>query len=84
MAAPAGYDQFPAEINVPTLVVAGDHDAISPPTEMESIAAAIPDAEFVVIPNCGPHDDDGKPHLSQSSLAELHPITRLISDRLAA
>ncbi len=53
MAARPDMTRFLPEINVPTLVVAGADDAISPPTEMESIAAAIPDAEFVVIPNAG-------------------------------
>jgi pimeloyl-ACP methyl ester carboxylesterase len=40
-------------IEVPTLVLVGDADAISPPAEMQAIAAAIPDADFVVIPNSG-------------------------------
>jgi pimeloyl-ACP methyl ester carboxylesterase len=40
-------------INVPTLVLAGEHDALSPPAEMREIAGAIPDAEFVVIPRAG-------------------------------
>jgi len=41
------------QIDVPTLVLVGEHDAISPPTEMKSIAAAIPEAELVVIPHAG-------------------------------
>jgi pimeloyl-ACP methyl ester carboxylesterase len=40
-------------ISVPTLVIVGEHDAISPPAEMKSIAAAIPGAQFVVIPAAG-------------------------------
>jgi pimeloyl-ACP methyl ester carboxylesterase len=40
-------------INVPTLIVVGDQDVISPPSEMELIARAIPNAEFVVIPDSG-------------------------------
>jgi pimeloyl-ACP methyl ester carboxylesterase len=40
-------------INVPTLVIAGEHDAISPPEEMRAIAAAIPGAEFVLVPGAG-------------------------------
>lgn len=40
-------------ITVPTLVVCGQQDVISTVTEMEQIALAIPDAEFVVIPACG-------------------------------
>jgi pimeloyl-ACP methyl ester carboxylesterase len=40
-------------IRVPTLVVVGQHDAISPPDEMQSVAAAISGAECVVIPDAG-------------------------------
>lgn len=39
-----------SRITVPTLVVVGEHDAISPPAEMQQLAAAIPGADFVVIP----------------------------------
>ncbi len=38
---------------MPTLVLVGEFDAISPPAEMKEIAAAIPAAEFVVIPRAG-------------------------------
>ncbi|HVT27642.1 MAG TPA: alpha/beta fold hydrolase [Lacipirellulaceae bacterium] len=44
---------FLRQITVPTLVLVGADDAISPPAEMQSIALAIPDAKFVVIPNAG-------------------------------
>ena len=41
-------------INVPTLVVFGDQDVITPAeTEGRSLAAAIPGAKLVVIPNAG-------------------------------
>jgi 3-oxoadipate enol-lactonase len=42
-----------AEIRVPTLIVVGEHDAISSAEEMQGIAAAIPGAEAVVIPQAG-------------------------------
>ncbi len=42
-----------AEIDVPTLVICGEHDAISTLAEMRGIAAAIPDAQFVEIRNAG-------------------------------
>jgi 3-oxoadipate enol-lactonase len=41
------------EITIPTLVVVGAEDAISPPAEMQAIAAAIPNAEFVIVPHAG-------------------------------
>jgi pimeloyl-ACP methyl ester carboxylesterase len=40
-------------IDVPTLVLAGAEDRISPPDEMRQIAGAIPGARFVEIPQSG-------------------------------
>ncbi len=42
-----------SHIKVPTLVIVGEHDAISPPDEMETIAKAIPGAEFLQVPAAG-------------------------------
>jgi 3-oxoadipate enol-lactonase len=53
LAARSDMTNFLPQINVPTLVIVGDQDAISLPDEMEKIAAAIPNAEFIVIPNSG-------------------------------
>ena len=38
---------------VPTLVVAGEYDSISPPAEMQTMAEKIPDSEFIEIANAG-------------------------------
>lgn len=38
------------KIDLPALVVVGEHDAISPVDEMRAIAESLPHAEFVVIP----------------------------------
>ena len=40
-------------IKVPTLVLVGELDVISPPAEMKEIADAIPAAEYLVIPRAG-------------------------------
>ena len=40
-------------IAVPTLVIAGEADAITPPADAQAMAAAIPGARFVVIPKAG-------------------------------
>jgi len=40
-------------IKVPTLVIVGAEDAISPPQEMRAIADAIPGCQFVEIPEAG-------------------------------
>lgn len=40
-------------IDCPTLVLVGQYDAISPPEEMQALAAQIPHARFVIIPSAG-------------------------------
>jgi pimeloyl-ACP methyl ester carboxylesterase len=40
-------------ITVPTLVLVGAHDAITPPEESQKMAAALPNGELVVIPDAG-------------------------------
>ena len=44
---------FLPSIRVPTLVVVGEQDVISPPDEMREMAVRIPGSEFVVIPRSG-------------------------------
>ncbi|MCG8585238.1 MAG: alpha/beta hydrolase [Pirellulales bacterium] len=41
------------EIDVPTLLIAGTHDELSPPAEMRGIADAIAGSTFVEIPDAG-------------------------------
>ena len=41
------------DITAPTLVIVGEHDAISPPDEMKAIADGIPGAEFLVVEGAG-------------------------------
>ena len=42
-----------AQIAVPTLVLVGADDAITPPDGAQKMAEAIPDAQIVVIPDAG-------------------------------
>lgn len=42
-----------SKIDVPTLIICGEEDAIAPVAEMKSIAEAIPTAKFVAIQNAG-------------------------------
>jgi 3-oxoadipate enol-lactonase len=42
-----------AEIDLPALVICGQHDAISPPAEMREIAAKLPRGRFVEIAGAG-------------------------------
>ena len=41
------------EIGVPTLLLAGEHDVITPPDEMEQIARSMPAAQFALIKSAG-------------------------------
>jgi pimeloyl-ACP methyl ester carboxylesterase len=41
------------EIGVPVLVVGGAEDTLTPPADMETMAAAMPDAQVVIIPRAG-------------------------------
>lgn len=42
-----------AAIAVPTLVLVGEQDQLTPPAAARELAAAIPDARLVVLPECG-------------------------------
>ncbi len=53
MAARVDSTSLLPHIDVPTLVVVGEHDAISSPTEMRGIAAAIPRCRVIELPHCG-------------------------------
>ncbi len=42
-----------ASIRCPTLVLVGDADELTPPDRSEEMAAAIPGARLVTVPDCG-------------------------------
>ena len=53
MAVRPDVSSFLPNLHVPTLVVVGESDVISPPAEMKAIADAIPNASFAVISAAG-------------------------------
>ena len=53
MAERPGATDFLPTINVRTLVLVGEQDAISPPDEMRKLADAIPNSQFLVVPEAG-------------------------------
>lgn len=57
-------------IDVPTLVVCGDEDAITQPKEMRDMAAAIPGARFEVVPGAGHLPPLERPAAFNALLAE--------------
>jgi len=68
----AGRPDVTAElggISVPTLVIVGDQDVISPAEEMSQIAKAIPGARFVTIPDAGHMTPLENPKAFQAALS---------------
>jgi 3-oxoadipate enol-lactonase len=58
-------------IDVPTLVVVGEHDAISTVDEMRHIADAIPDAGWVMVPGAGHLANLENPQVVNEAIAEF-------------
>jgi pimeloyl-ACP methyl ester carboxylesterase len=50
---PSRIDDRLEEITVPVLVITGDDDRLVPPDQSQRLARALPDARFVILPNCG-------------------------------
>ncbi len=59
-----------AAIKCPTLVLVGDSDEPTPPSLSEEIAAAIPGARLVVIPDCGHMSTLERPQAVTEALVE--------------
>jgi len=59
-----------ADIKVPTLVLVGDRDPLTPPDRAQEIAAAIPGADLVVIPDCGHASTLEQPEAVSAALVE--------------
>ena len=58
-------------IDVPTLIVVGEHDAISPVAEMREMADAIPDSAWVVVPHAGHMAPMEDPAVVNEAIAEF-------------
>lgn len=63
-------DLLPA-IAVPTLVVAGGRDGFTPPERSRAIAAAVPDAELLEIPNASHTAPIEHPHLVNFTIRDF-------------
>jgi pimeloyl-ACP methyl ester carboxylesterase len=59
-----------AAINCPTLVLVGDSDEATPPELAREMAAAIPGAKLVVVPECGHLSTIERPHAVNTALVE--------------
>lgn len=62
---------FLREISVPTLVVVGERDALTPPVDSEAMAAAIPNARLVVVPGAGHLTPMERPKAVAEALGEF-------------
>ena len=57
-------------IAVPTLVLVGDSDALTPPARSEEIAAGIPDAELMIVPQSGHASTLEQPEFVNTALVD--------------
>jgi pimeloyl-ACP methyl ester carboxylesterase len=78
------------EVAVPTLVVAGGRDGFTPPERSRAIAAAVPDAELLEIPNASHTAPIEHPHLVNFTIRDFMtrridrtPVPRWWSDSAA-
>ena len=60
------------EISIPTLVVVGERDVLTPPADSEAMAAAIPGARLVTIPGAGHLTPMERPKAVSQALAEFY------------
>ena len=60
-----------ARIKVPTLVLVGDADELTPPSHAEEIAAGIEGAQLVVVPDCGHLSTLERPEAVTAALVDL-------------
>jgi 3-oxoadipate enol-lactonase len=60
-----------AEIRCPTLVLVGQEDALTPPADMRTMAAAIPGAKYVEIPAAGHMSPLENPAAVNGAIAEF-------------
>ncbi|HLT18158.1 MAG TPA: alpha/beta fold hydrolase [Thermomicrobiales bacterium] len=60
-----------ATVSVPTLVIAGDHDQITPSERARELHAAIPGSRLVIIENAGHLACAERPELYNATLREF-------------
>ncbi|WP_395943237.1 alpha/beta fold hydrolase [Brevundimonas sp.] len=59
-----------ADIKVPTLILVGDKDVLTPPDRSEEMAAAISNSRLVVVPQCGHASTLEQPEAVNAALTE--------------
>ncbi len=71
MAARPDMRDFLPKITIPTLVVCGSEDAITPAKEMQEVAAAIPNSRYVEIPGAGHMSTMENPEAVNQAMTEF-------------
>lgn len=66
---------FLGEITVPTLVVVGSEDVLTPPADSEAMAGAIPGARLVTVPGAGHLTPMERPRAVAEALGEFFSAT---------
>jgi pimeloyl-ACP methyl ester carboxylesterase len=64
-------DDLLPEVKVPTLVIAGERDGFTPADRSRAMAAAIPGAELLEIPNASHTAPIERPHLVDSTIRDF-------------
>jgi 3-oxoadipate enol-lactonase len=62
---------FLPQIGVPTLVLVGEEDTLTPPADSRQMAEAIPGAKLVVVPECGHLSPMERPGLVAAALGDF-------------
>ena len=57
-------------LHVPTLVLVGDRDPLTPPIRAREMADALPDAQLVIVPGCGHASTLEQPDAVNAALLE--------------
>jgi 3-oxoadipate enol-lactonase len=69
----AGTDHRPhlGEITAPTLVIVGEHDEVTVPALSEELAAGIPNAKLVTVPDAGHLANQQQPNSFNAAVADF-------------
>lgn len=59
------------DIQIPTLVLVGDRDPLTPPIRAREIADAVPNGRLVIVPDCGHASTLEQPEAVNTALQEL-------------
>jgi pimeloyl-ACP methyl ester carboxylesterase len=66
---------FLPEITVPTIVIVGEQDVLTPPADSEAMAGAIPGARLVTVPGAGHLTPMERPRAVAEALGEFFSAT---------